>query len=127
MIEGVFDRVDTNGKVGLAVSSGRVSVGPEDDVVSAGWLNETELPGNETPEIELIAKEETVGKLKEIELLDKGIWKIELLVKENVGKLPLSSSVVLSDRLVRILNPVRTKSAKSNEVALRSDLEKLVD
>ena len=67
MIEGVFDRVDTNGKFGLAVSSGRVSVGPEDDVVSAGWLNETELPGNETPEIELIAKEETVGKLKEID------------------------------------------------------------
>lgn len=64
MIEVVFDRVGTHGKVGLAVSSGRLSVGPENDVVSAGRLKETELPGDESSDIELIAKEETAGKLR---------------------------------------------------------------
>lgn len=102
MIEGVFDRVGTDGKVGLAVCSDRLSVGPEIDVVSSGKLKETEFPCNEASEIELIAKEEIICGL------------------------PLGSSVALSDRPVTDTEFSEDKVCKSNEVPLKSILEKLV-
>lgn len=124
MTEGVFCRVGTDGKVGLAVSSGRLSVGPEDDAVNAGRLKETELTGNETSEIELIAKEKIVGKLKETELPERE--EIELIVRESVGKLPLGSRVVLSDRGGTDTESSEAEVCKFNEVPLNSILEKLV-
>ena len=103
MIEGVFDKVGTDGKVGLAVCLGTLSVGPENDVVSSGKLKETEFPGNEASEIELITKEEIVCGL------------------------PFGSSVVLSGRSVTDTKFREDKVCKSNEVPLKSILEKLVD
>jgi hypothetical protein len=102
VIEGVFDRVGTDGKGTLADSSGKLSVGTEKDVVAAGKLKETELPGNEASEIELIAKE------------------------DSVGTLPLGSSVELSDRPGTDSESREDRVGKLNEDPLRSILEKLV-
>lgn len=60
VIDAVFD---TDGIVRLADSSGKLSVGMENDVDNADKLKETELPGNETSEIEPIVSEDKVGKL----------------------------------------------------------------
>jgi hypothetical protein len=102
VIEGVFDRVGTEGKVTLAVSSGKLTVGTEKDVVAAGKLKETELPGNDTSEIELIAKE------------------------DSVGTLPLGSDVELSDRPGTDSESSDDKIGELNEVPLKTILEKLV-
>jgi len=102
VIEGVFDRVATDGKVTLAVSSGKLTVGTEKDVVAAGKLKETELPGNDTSEIELIAKE------------------------DSVGTLPLGSDVELSDRPGTDSESSEDKVGEFNEVPLKTILEKLV-
>jgi hypothetical protein len=102
VIEGVFDRVGTDGKVTLAVSSGKLTVGTEKDVVAAGKLKETELPDNEISEIELIAKE------------------------DSVGTLPLGSNVELSDRPGTDSESCEDKVGKLNEDPLKSILEKLV-
>jgi hypothetical protein len=99
VIDGVFD---TGGIVTLAVSSDKLSAGVEKGVVKAGNLKETELPGNETSETELIAKEDMVGRL------------------------PLGSNVVLSDRPGTDSESNEDEVGKSNEVAPTSILEKLV-
>lgn len=100
--EDVLDRIGPDGKVTLADPSDKLSTGVEKDVVKAGKLKETELPGNEISETELIAKEEIVGRL------------------------PLGSNVVLSDRPDRDSEFSEDKADKSNEVPLKSILEKLV-
>lgn len=94
--DGVFD---TGGIVTLAVSPGKLSVGEEKDVVSASKLNETEVAGSETSETEPVAKE------------------------DSVGKLPVGSSVVLSDKSSE---DKVDKSPPENEVPPNSILEKLV-
>jgi hypothetical protein len=99
--EGVLDRIGPDGKVTLADPSDKLSTGVEKDVVKAGKLKETELPGNEISETELIAK-------------------------EDVGRLPLGSNVVLSDRPDRDSEFSEDKVDKSNEVPPKSILEKLV-
>lgn len=100
--EGVLDKIGPDGKVTLADPSDKLSTGVEKDVVKAGRLKETELPGNETSETELIAKEEPVGRL------------------------PLGSNVVLSDRPDRDSESNEDKVDKSNEVLPKSILENLV-
>ena len=101
VIEGVFDRVGTDGKVMLAVWSGRLSVGVENDVDNADKLKEAELPGNETTEIEPIVKEDKVGKLpvgrdvvpgKESELSEDKVGKsTEVPPKSTLEKLVVST------------------------------------
>lgn len=97
VIEGVFCRVGTDGTVTLAVSSGKLSVGIENDVDNADKLKETELPSNETSEIEPI-------------------------VKDKVGKLPVGRDVVRGNDS----ESSDDKVGKSKEVPPKSILEKLV-
>jgi hypothetical protein len=99
VIDGVFD---TGGIVRLAVPLDKLSAGGEKDVVKAGKLKEIELPGNETSETELVAKEDPVGRL------------------------PLGSNVVLSDRPCTDSESNEDKVGKSSEVPPKSILEKLV-
>ena len=104
VIEGAFDSVGTGGRVKLAVSPGKLSVGVDIDVVSAGKLKETELPGKETSEIESIVKE------------------------DNVGRFPVSSDVTLGDRFGKDSESNADNVVKppaENEVTSRSILEKL--
>jgi hypothetical protein len=60
VIDGVLD---TGGIVRLGDPPGRLTDGVEKDVVKAGKLKETELPGSEMSEIEPTDKEDNVGKL----------------------------------------------------------------
>ena len=93
-----FDRVGTGVTVKLADPSCKLSGGAEKDVVSAGKLKETELPGNEPSEIEPIVRE------------------------DNVCRLSVGGNVVLSDK------PSESNEDKvgKNEVPPNSTLDKLV-